>query len=79
MRCKPKGTVALQIALSGLPTKMRVEADPDIGVSAKTVGELREVTTWPGNLVIARPQLGDPERAVKVSKPTVIARVSPKS
>jgi hypothetical protein len=30
-------------------------------------------------LVIARPQLRDPESAVKVSKPTVIARVSPKS
>lgn len=78
MRCKPKSTAALQIALSGLPTKMRVEVDPDIGVSAKTVGELREVTTWPGNLVIARPQLHDPESAVKVSKTTVIARVSPK-
>jgi hypothetical protein len=31
---------------------MRVEVDPEIGVSARTVGELRKVTAWPENLVI---------------------------
>ena len=52
MRYKPKSIAALHIALGGLPVKMRVEADPDIGVSAKSVGELRKVTAWPENLVI---------------------------
>jgi hypothetical protein len=47
MRYKPKSIAALHIALGGLPVKMRVEADPDIGVSAKSVGELRKVTAWP--------------------------------
>jgi hypothetical protein len=52
MRYKPKSNAALNIALGGLPGEMRVEVDPDIKVSAKTVGQLREVTAWPDNLVI---------------------------
>src|SRR5262250_1987345 len=55
-RYKCKSIAALDIALSGLPAKMRVEADAGIGVSAKTVGELRKVTTWSENLVITKPQ-----------------------
>src|SRR6266567_9287829 len=47
MKYKPKSIAALQIALGGLPDKMRVQADPGIRVSAKTVGELRKVTAWP--------------------------------
>jgi hypothetical protein len=33
MRFKPKSTAALHIALGGLPDKMRVESDSDVGVS----------------------------------------------
>ena len=68
MQYKPKSIPALHIALGGLPSKMRVEADPDIGVSVTTVGELRKVTAWPENLVITTPQDHHPESAVKVSK-----------
>jgi hypothetical protein len=78
MRYKPKSVAALHIALGGLPGKMRVEADPEIGVSARTVGELRKVTAWPENLVITTPQERHPESAVKVSKVSVATRVSPK-
>ncbi len=78
MRYKPKSIAALHIALGGLPVKMRVETDPDIGVSAKSVGELRKVTAWPENLVIITPQERDPESAVKVSKASVATRFSPK-
>jgi hypothetical protein len=42
MRYKLKSVSALHIALGGLPDKMPVEADRDIDVSAKTVGELRK-------------------------------------
>jgi hypothetical protein len=42
MRYKAKNIAALHIVLSGLPNKMRVQVDPDIGVSAKTVGELQK-------------------------------------
>jgi hypothetical protein len=56
---------------------VRVETDPDSGVSAKTVGELRKMTAWSENLVITTPE-HHPEGAVKVSKASVKARVSPK-
>ncbi len=78
MRYRPKSIAALHIALGGFPDKMRVDVDPDIGVSAKTVGELRKVTAWPEHLVISTPQERRPERAVKVSKAIVKGRVSPK-
>ena len=78
MRYKPKSIAALQIALGGLPDKMRVEVDRSIGVSAKTVGQLRKVTAWPENLVITTPEERRPESAVKVSKASVATRVSPK-
>jgi len=79
MRYKPKSTAALHIALGGLPDKMRVEVDPDIRMSAKTVGELRKVAAWPENLVITTPQERYPESAVKVNKANIATRVSPKS
>jgi hypothetical protein len=78
MRYRPKSVDALHIALGGLPNKMRVEVDRDIGVSAKTVGELRKVTTWPENLVITTPQERHPESSIKISKFSVATRVSPK-
>jgi hypothetical protein len=78
MRYKPKNIAALQVALGGLPDKMRVEVDADIGASPKTVGELRKVTAWAENLVITTPQQRDPASAVRVSKASVATRVSPK-
>jgi len=78
MRYKPKSVSALHLALAGLPEKMRVEADPGIGVSAKTVGELRKVTAWPGNLAVATPQEPDLGRPVRVTTANVATRVAPK-
>ena len=78
MRYKAKNIAALHIVLGGLPDKMRVQVDPDIGVSAKTVGALRKVTAWPENLVITTPQERYPESAVKISKVSVTTRYPPK-
>jgi tRNA A37 threonylcarbamoyladenosine synthetase subunit TsaC/SUA5/YrdC len=78
VRFKAKSIAALATILDGLPGKMRVEVDPGIGVSAKTVGELRKLTTWPGNLAIITPRERDPESVVRVSKANVASRVSPK-
>jgi hypothetical protein len=50
MRYRPKSTDAFHIALGALPNKTRVEADPDIEVSAKTVDQLCKVTARPRNL-----------------------------
>jgi hypothetical protein len=78
MRYRPKSIAALHIALGSLPNRMRVEAEPNIGVSAKTVGELRKVTAWPENLVITIPLERHPESTVKVSKVSVATRFPPK-
>jgi hypothetical protein len=78
MRYKPKSNAALNIALGGLPEQMRVEVDPDVAVSASTVGQLREVTAWPDNLVITTPQERYPESTVKVSKASFATRTTPK-
>jgi hypothetical protein len=79
MHYKPKSTAGLQIALGGLPDKMRVQVDPDIPLSAKTVRELREVTDWPASAAITTPQGHYPESVVIVSRATVATRLSPKS
>ncbi len=78
MRYRPKSIAALHIALGGLPDKMRVEVDSNVGVPAKTVGELRKATAWPKNLVISTPEQRHPESAVKVSKATLKGCISPK-
>jgi hypothetical protein len=79
MRYKAKSVDALHVALGGLPNKMPVEVDPDIGVSAKTVGDLCKLSAWPENLVVTTPPRRDAGSAVKVSKASVAARTSPKS
>jgi len=68
MRYRPKNIAALHIALGGLPDKTRIEADRGVGISVKTVGDLRKLTTWPQNLVITTPQERHPESVVKISK-----------
>jgi hypothetical protein len=78
MRYKPKSIAALHISLGGLPNEMRVEVDPGIGISARTVGKLRKVTVWPENLAIITPLERFPGSAVKISKASGPARVSPK-
>ena len=79
MRYKPKSVSALQVALGGLPAAMHVEADKDVGVSAKTVGGLRKVTDWPENLVISTPQERNSQSAIRISKATHATRTTPKS
>ena len=75
MRYKPK---SVDIALGGLPDNMRVKTDPNVGVSAKTVGQLRKVAAWPENLAVAVPQEHFPESVVMVSKVSVTTRYAPK-
>jgi hypothetical protein len=77
MRYKPKNVAALHLALGGLPDRMRVNADQSTGVFARTVGELRNATTWPENLAITTPLDRHPESVVMVSK-VVAKRATPK-
>jgi hypothetical protein len=75
MRHRPKSTDALHIALGGLPNKTRVEADPDIEVSAKTVGDLCKVTVWPRNLNLTGTR---PESPSKGEQSQPATRISPR-
>ena len=77
MRYKPKNIAALNLALGGLPDRMRVRADPGTGVSAKTVGELRKATTWPEHLAVTTPLDRLSTSAVMVSKVSA-KRATPK-
>jgi hypothetical protein len=78
MRYKPRSTAGLQLALGGLANNMRVEVDSGIGVSAKTVAELRKTTTWPENLAILTPPENYPGCMVKVSRANGPGRATPK-
>lgn len=78
MRYKPKCISALQIALGGLPEKMRVEADADTPLTARTVGQLRKLDTWPENLVLTVPEQYHAASCVRIGKASVKGRVSPK-
>ena len=78
MHYKPKSVAALQIALGGLPEQMRVESEPDTHLSAKTVGQLRKLETWPDNLALTVPEQYQAAGCVKVGKANTKGRVSPK-
>jgi hypothetical protein len=78
MRYKPKSAAALQIALGGLPRNMRVEIDPDVGVSAKTVADLRKATEWSEHFAITVPQERYSESVVKISRASAPGRAVPK-
>jgi hypothetical protein len=78
MRYKAKSVAALQTLLDAWPDQMQVEVDEDIGVSARTVGELRKVASWPENLAVTTPPDRSPEGTIRVSKASKPTRVSPK-
>jgi hypothetical protein len=78
MRYKVRNVAALQVALGGLPDSMHVEADQDVGLSAKTVGELRSLTTWPENLALTTPPEPGPDSAIRIGKASGGKRATPK-
>jgi hypothetical protein len=78
MHYKAKSISALHIALGGLPGHMRIEAESGVDVSAKTVDELRKVTSWPENLVIITPPGDHAESVVKLSKVSVATHYPPR-
>ena len=79
MRYKAKSIAALQMALGSLSDKIPVKVEADIGVSAKTVGDLRKVTAWPENLAVTTPQERHADSAVRVSKVRIATRTAPKT
>jgi len=78
MHFKAKSVAALHILLGGWPDRTRVEVDPGLGVSAKTVGELRKVSVWPENLAITTSPLHHPDDIIRVTRCSVSNRYAPK-
>lgn len=66
----PANIHELRLALAGLPKDMKVKADPETGVSEKTVDELIVRTSWPPGMVVTVPRKLQPRSVVKISKTT---------
>jgi hypothetical protein len=79
MLYKPKNIAALQIALGRLPSKMRVEIEPNVDLRANSVADLRHLQSWPENLALSVPQVLLADAAVKVSSIHHRSRTSPKT
>lgn len=68
MRFIPRDKNDLIKILDGQPGQRKVEADPDTNIAAKTVDDLRALSTWHGDLVVTMPKQNYPESTVKVSR-----------
>ena len=70
MRHAPQTIQALRTCLRGYPPYMKVEVKGDVPVVAKTVGDLRSLSTWPPGLILNFPRLGDrdPKSVVEVER-----------
>jgi hypothetical protein len=78
MHFKVKNAAALRVVLGDLPGRTPVEIDPRVKLSAKTVSDLRKVTDFPEALAVTRSTGGHSEHVVRVTRPNVATRTSPK-
>jgi len=69
MRYVPRNLGDLHSVLHRLlRDEMPVEASEETGITAKSVGDLRRLSSWPGGLVVETPlHPGRPESIVKIS------------
>jgi hypothetical protein len=70
LRHAPQTIQDLRTCLRGYPPYMKVEVKRDVPVVAKTVGDLRSLSTWPPGLVLNFPRPGDrhPKSVVEVER-----------
>jgi len=70
VRCARQTIWDLRTCLRGYPPYMKVEVKRDVPVVAKTVGDLRSLSTWPRGLILNFPMPGDrhPESVVEVER-----------
>ncbi len=54
--------------VEGLPDEMKVAVEPDIEITASTVGELRSIPSCPVGLVVTVPREWYPESEVLISR-----------
>ena len=70
MRYKPETIGEVRKCLNHCPGYMKVEVKRDVPVVAKTVADLRSLSTWPTGLVLSLPLPGDryPDSVVEVDR-----------
>jgi hypothetical protein len=59
VRHTPEDIQGVRACLHGYPPYMKVEVKGDVPVFAKTVADLRSLSTWPPGLVLNFPRPGD--------------------
>jgi HAMP domain-containing protein len=73
MRYVPRSVGDLHSVLNRrLSDEMPVEASEEIGISAKSVGELRRLSSWPRGLVVETPL--DPSHRESTVKISIVSR-----
>jgi hypothetical protein len=73
MRYLPRNLGDLHSVLNRrLSDEMSVEASEETGISAKSVGELRRLSSWPRGLVVETPR--DPSRPESIVKISIASR-----
>jgi hypothetical protein len=66
---RPETPTDLRALIRNLPDDMAVASTGDTGLTARTVGELRELNAWPQGLVILPPRFVDrPESTLKIER-----------
>jgi hypothetical protein len=70
VRYKPETIDEVRKCLDRCPDYMKFEVKRDVPVVAKTVAELRSLSTWPPGLFLSLPRPGDryPESVVEVDR-----------
>jgi hypothetical protein len=70
VRYKPETIDEVRKCLDHCPDYMKVEVKGDVPVVAKTVADLRSLSTWPPGLFLSLPLPGDryPESVVEVDR-----------
>jgi hypothetical protein len=59
----------LRALICDLPDDMKVAATGEAGLTARTVGELRQLDAWPRDLVIQPPRFAErPESILRVER-----------
>ena len=68
VRHKPENIDGVRACLDGYPGDTKVEVKSGVPVVAKTVADLRSLSTWPPGLILNFPRPGDryPESVVVV-------------
>jgi hypothetical protein len=70
VRHAPQTIQDLRTCFHGYPSYMKVEVKGDVRVFAKTVADLRSLSTWPPGLILNFPRPGHryPESVVEVER-----------